>query len=69
MRARLNTHEESLSSPINFFSYREIQVAPYLVIYQVNKAAREVSIHVVADGRRNFTELLRERLLMPPVSG
>ena len=50
-------------------SYREIQVAPYRVIYQVNTAAREVSIHVVADGRRNFTELLRERLLMPPVAG
>jgi len=54
---------------VNVGSYREIQVAPYRVISQVNRAAREVSIHVVADGRRNFTELLRERLLMPPVSG
>jgi hypothetical protein len=58
---------EPLSWPINVFSYREIQVAPYRVIYQVNTAAREEYIHVVADGRRNFTELLRERLLMPPV--
>jgi len=52
---------------VNVGSYREIQVAPYRVISQINRAAREVSIHVVADGRLNFTELLRERLLMPPV--
>ncbi|MCL1981347.1 MAG: type II toxin-antitoxin system RelE/ParE family toxin [Proteobacteria bacterium] len=48
---------------VNIRSFREIQVAPYRVIYQVNKDAHEVYIHVVADGRRNFTELLKERLL------
>lgn len=51
---------------VNVLSYREIQVSPYRVVYQVNKAIREVHIHVVADGRRNFTELLKERLLTIP---
>jgi len=50
---------------VNIFSYREIQVKPYRVVYQMNKAAHEVYIHVVADGRRNFAELLKERLLTP----
>jgi prevent-host-death family protein len=32
-----------------------------------SQAVREVHIHVVEDGRRNFTELLQERLLnIPP---
>ena len=48
---------------VNILLYREIQVSPYRIIYQVNKAIHEVHIHVVADGRRNFTELLKERLL------
>lgn len=48
---------------VNILSYREIQVSRYRVVYQVNKASHEVYIHVVADGRRNFTELLKERLL------
>jgi toxin ParE1/3/4 len=48
---------------VNIRSFREIQIAPYRIVYQVNKDAHEVHIHVVADGRRNFTELLRERLL------
>ncbi|MBG0774941.1 MAG: type II toxin-antitoxin system RelE/ParE family toxin [Desulfovibrionaceae bacterium] len=48
---------------INVLSYREIQVSRYRVVYQVNKTSNEVYIHVVADGRRNFTELLKERLL------
>ncbi len=54
---------------VNVLSYREIQVAPYRVIYQANKAAHAVYIHVVADGRRNFTELLQERLLAPSPRG
>ena len=48
---------------ISIRSFREIQIPPYRVIYQVNTDAHEVHIHVVADGRRNFTELLQERLL------
>jgi addiction module RelE/StbE family toxin len=50
---------------INVFSYREIQVPPYRVVYQVHQAIQEVHIHIVADGRRNFTELLKKRLLTP----
>jgi len=48
---------------VNILSYREIQIQPYRVIYQVSKAAHEVHVHLVADGRRNFTELLKQRLL------
>ncbi|MDR2893244.1 MAG: type II toxin-antitoxin system RelE/ParE family toxin [Deltaproteobacteria bacterium] len=48
---------------INIYSFREIQVKPYRVVYQNNKATHTVHIHIVADGRRNFTELLKERLL------
>ena len=53
---------------VNILSYREIQVSPYRVVYQVSKSAHEVHIHVVADGRRNFTELLKDRLLNIPSS-
>ena len=51
---------------INVLSYREIQVPPYRIVYQVNKSAHTVYIHMVADGRRNMTELLKERLLTIP---
>jgi len=50
---------------VNILSFREIQVTPYRIVYQVNKIANEIYIHVVVDGRRNFVELLRERLLEP----
>ena len=50
---------------VNILSFREIQVAPYRVVYQINRNAHEVHIHVVADGRRNFAALLKERLLTP----
>jgi toxin ParE1/3/4 len=53
---------------VNILSFKEVQVRPYRVVYQVNKAAREVYIHVVADGRRNFAELLKARLLRPASS-
>jgi toxin ParE1/3/4 len=48
---------------VSMRSFREIQVKPYRIVYQINNAAHEVHIHLVADGRRNFTELLKERLL------
>lgn len=54
---------------INLLAYREIQVSRYRVIYQVNKTSHEVYIHVVADGRRNFSELLKERLLSASSAG
>lgn len=51
---------------VNILSYREILAAPYRVVYQVNTSSHAVLIHMVADGRRNFTELLKERLLTAP---
>jgi len=50
---------------VNIHSYREIQLKPYRIVYRIHKAAHAIHIHVVADSRRNFTELLRERLLNP----
>jgi plasmid stabilization system protein ParE len=51
---------------MNVLTFREIQERPYRIVYQVNKATREVYIHLIVDGRRNFTELMRERLLRAP---
>jgi mRNA-degrading endonuclease RelE of RelBE toxin-antitoxin system len=51
---------------VSILSFREIQVKPYRIIYQVNKSAQAVYIHIVADGRRNFTELMKQRLLSCP---
>jgi toxin ParE1/3/4 len=48
---------------VNILSYREIQLHPYRIIYRIYDGAHAVHIHIVADGRRNFTELLKERLL------
>lgn len=48
---------------VNILSFREIQVPPYRVFYQIHKASHEVHIHLIADGRRNFSSLLKERLL------
>ena len=44
-------------------TYREIQSKPYRIIYRIHEPVHAVHIHVVADSRRNFTELLKERLL------
>lgn len=49
-------------SRVHILSYREILVPPYRVIFQAASARREVYIHVVADSRRNFVELLKKRL-------
>lgn len=48
---------------VNIHSYREIQLKPYRMIYRIHEATHAVHIHVVADSRRNFTELLKGRLL------
>lgn len=48
---------------VNILSYREIHLKPYRIIYRSHEAAHVVHIHVVADSRRNFAELLKERLL------
>ncbi len=50
---------------VNILSYREIQFKPYRIIYRIHETAHAVHIHVVADSRRNFAELLKERLLSP----
>lgn len=50
---------------VNILSYREIQLKPYRIIYRIHKSTHAVHVHVVADSRRNFTELLKERLLSP----
>lgn len=51
---------------IGIQAFREIQLYPYRIIYKIEMPTHAVHIHVVADGRRNFYELLRERLLAPP---
>jgi toxin ParE1/3/4 len=48
---------------VNILSYREIQLQPYRIIFRIHEVAHAVHIHLVADSRRNFTELLKERLL------
>ena len=48
---------------VNILSYREIQSKPYRIIYRIHEPVHAVHIHVVADSRRNFTELLKERML------
>ena len=48
---------------VNIFSYREIQSKPYRILYRIHEPVHAVHIHVVADSRRNYTELLKERLL------
>ena len=48
---------------VNILSYREIQFKPYRIIYRIHEPVHAVHIHVVADSRRNFTELLKKRLL------
>ena len=50
---------------VNILSYREIQLTPYRMIYRIHKPVHTIHVHVVADSRRNFTELLKERLLSP----
>ena len=48
-------------------AYREIQVWPYRVVYEVDRALERVAIHLVIDGRRNTAKIMEERLLRPPV--
>ena len=48
---------------VNVLSYREIQAKPYRIVYHVDRISQTVFVHMVADSRRNFTELLKDRLL------
>lgn len=42
--------------------YRELHERPYRIIYRVLDAT--VVVHVIADGRRDFRDLLERRLLL-----
>ena len=46
---------------INVREYSEIHFKPYRIIYQVRN--KQVFIHCVLDGRRNFQDILQDRLL------
>jgi len=48
---------------INILAYRELQIPPYRMIYQISEPEDTVYIHVVVDGRRDLAELLLTRLL------
>lgn len=48
-------------SVIGIKDYREIFFKPYRIIYRVTR--KKVTIHVVADGRRDMQTLLARRLL------
>jgi toxin ParE1/3/4 len=42
-------------------TFREVHFKPYRIIYRVND--RQVSVHIIADGRRDMQTLLTRRLL------
>lgn len=42
-------------------AYREIDLAPYRIIYRI--ASRAVFVHAILDGRRDLADLLHRRLL------
>ncbi|MDR2893534.1 MAG: type II toxin-antitoxin system RelE/ParE family toxin [Deltaproteobacteria bacterium] len=44
-------------------TFREIQIWPYRVIYEVELQQNRVSVHIVIDGRRNAQSVMEERLL------
>lgn len=46
--------------------YRQLSVPPYRIVYRPHldeAAGRTVTVMIVADGRRDFSKLLEERLL------
>ena len=46
---------------LGMHSHREIHYKPYRIIYELS--GHNVVIHMVADGRRSFRDLLEQRLL------
>ncbi len=48
---------------INILAFRELQIAPYRMIYQISEPENTVYIHAVVDGRRDLAELLLSKLL------
>jgi plasmid stabilization system protein ParE len=47
---------------INIQAYRELQIPPYRMMYQISEPDNTVFIHIVVDGRRDLSELLQARL-------
>lgn len=50
---------------INILTFRELQIPPYRMMYQISEPENTVFIHIVVDGRRDLSELLQVRLLKP----
>ena len=46
--------------------FREMQVRPYRVIYEVERPAAKVRVHIIIDGRRNAKQVMEDRLLRSP---
>jgi len=64
----LSSHPERGSYPkelltLGIRDYRQIFYKPYRIIYRVE--GKRVYIYLIADGRRDFRELLARRLLSP----
>lgn len=50
---------------INVFTYRECQVPPYRIIYEISEPENRVYVHMVVDGRRDLPDVMTARLLQP----
>lgn len=50
---------------INVFTYRECQVPPYRMIYEISEPENRVYVHMVVDGRRDLPDIMTARLLQP----
>ena len=48
---------------INVFTYRECQIPPYRMIYEISEPENRVYVHMVVDGRRDLPDIMTTRLL------
>lgn len=48
---------------INVFTYRECQISPYRMIYEISEPENRVYVHMVVDGRRDLPDIMTARLL------
>lgn len=48
---------------INVLTYRECQISPYRMIYEVRESESRVYVHMVVDGRRDLPDIMTARLL------
>jgi plasmid stabilization system protein ParE len=49
-------------SAVGVEQFRELVVAPFRIVYEVNEAARRVHVVAVVDGRRDLRDILLRRL-------